>query len=69
MLHFLKLFGQIPLNTAVCVHNRSPTTSLNRITPYEALVDRKPSVSHFRVFGSICYSHVPRDERGKLAFK
>ena len=64
-----KTFWAEALNTAVYVHNRSPTTSLNKITPYEALVGRKPSVSHFRVFGSICYSHVPKDERRKLDFK
>ena len=64
-----KPFWAEALNTAVYVHNHSPTASLNRNTQYEALAGRKPSVSHFRVFGSICYSHVPKDERGKLDFK
>lgn len=64
-----KSFWAEALNTAAYVHNRSPTASLNKVTPYEALIGRKPSVSHFRTFGSICYSHVPKDERGKLDSK
>ena len=39
------------VNTAVYLKNRSPTTALDGITPYECLFNRKPDVTHLRVFG------------------
>ena len=50
----------------VYVSNRSPTKSLKDVTPQEAWSRQKPSVSHLRVFGSIAYVHVPKQERSKL---
>ncbi|KAL0429361.1 UNVERIFIED_CONTAM: Retrovirus-related Pol polyprotein from transposon TNT 1-94 [Sesamum radiatum] len=40
--------------------------SLEKITPQEAWSGWKPSVKHLRVFGSICYVHVPEQQRTKL---
>ena len=58
------------LATAVYLKNRSPTTSTDdEITPYEALYGRKPTVHHFRVFGCVAYSHIPKEERKKLDCK
>jgi len=57
------------LSTAVYLKNRSPTKSLSKTTPFEAWSEEKPDVSHLRVFGCNAYSHVPRDERGKLDSK
>ncbi|KAL0356305.1 UNVERIFIED_CONTAM: Retrovirus-related Pol polyprotein from transposon TNT 1-94 [Sesamum radiatum] len=51
---------------AVYLLNRSPTRSLEKITPQEAWSGWKPSVKHLRVFGSICYVHVPEQQRTKL---
>ena len=36
------------VNTSVYVRNRSPTTALNGITPYECLLKKKPDVSNQR---------------------
>ena len=36
------------------------------MTPFEAWNGIKPNVSHLKTFGSICYSHIPKDERKKL---
>lgn len=36
------------------------------LTPFEAYSGKKPSMSHLRVFGSICYVHVPKNLRHKL---
>ncbi|KAA0038926.1 integrase [Cucumis melo var. makuwa] len=50
----------------VYILNRAPTKSVPGMTPYEAWCGEKPSVSHLRVFGSIAYSHIPNQLRGKL---
>jgi hypothetical protein len=34
--------------------------------PEEAWSGRKPNVKHLKVFGSICYKHIPDAKRGKL---
>ena len=57
------------LSTVVYVRNRSPTNVVDSMTPFEAWMKKKPSVSHFRVFGCRAYGHVPKDERGKLDSK
>jgi hypothetical protein len=35
-------------------------------TPQETWSDRKPTVSHFRIFGSVAYAHVSDQRRTKL---
>ena len=44
--------------------NRTPTKALKNITSEEAWAKIKPDVSHFRVFGSIAWAHIP-DEKQK----
>ena len=36
------------------------------MTPKEAWSAHKPSVEYFKVFGCICYAHVPDETRTKL---
>ena len=60
-----ELWGEAVL-TANYIINRCYTRALTKMTPYEALYGRKPSVSHVRVFGSRVHAHVPKDERSKL---
>ncbi|KAL0394744.1 UNVERIFIED_CONTAM: hypothetical protein Slati_4440600 [Sesamum latifolium] len=55
----LKEFWAEAVAYVVYLSNRSPTRSLEKITPQEAWSRQKPSVKHLRVFGSICYVHVP----------
>ena len=54
------------VNTAVYLQNRLPTKALNDKTPYEAWFGVKASVTHLKVFGSLCYSLVPQAKRDKL---
>ena len=54
------------LSTAAYLRNRSPTKAIEKMTPYEEWTAKKPTVSRLRVFGCDDYTHVPRDERGKL---
>ena len=39
------------------------------MTPFEAWSGEKPQVDHLKVFGCICYAHIPKDERKKLDSK
>ena len=58
------------VNTAVHLHNRSPTKSLNMKAPYECWFGKKNgwfgNVSNLKVFGSVCYTHTPSNLRRKL---
>ena len=55
--------------TAVYILNRCPTKSVKDKTPIEAWNGKKPSAKHLRVFGSICYIHIPDVKRHKLEDK
>ena len=36
------------------------------MAPEEAWYGLKPSIKHFKVFGSLCYKHIPDQKRKKL---
>jgi transposase InsO family protein len=48
------------------VLNRCPTLAVKDITPQEAWSGVKPSVEHFRVWGSIAHVHISDEKRSKL---
>ena len=48
------------------VQKKYPHKSLDGKTPYEALSGHKPSVSHFRVFGSKSWARIPPEKRKAL---
>ena len=50
---------------AACeIRNRLPHSSLpNGTSPHEAFFNEKPSIDHFRVFGSVAYIHIPEERR------
>ena len=64
-----KRFWAEALSTAVYLRNRSPTRAVDGMTPFEAWNNVKPDVGHLRVFGCLCYAHIPKDERQKLDVK
>ena len=39
---------------------------LEKKTPFEVWVGYKPSVLNLKVFGCICYTHIPEAKRDKL---
>ena len=53
-------------NTVVYVQNRCPHSALDSKTLEEVFSGKKPNVSHFRVFGSPVYFHVPKEKRSKF---
>lgn len=52
--------------SACYVLNRAATKAVHEKTPEEAWSGNKPCVSHLRIFGSLGYSHIPKEKRGKL---
>jgi hypothetical protein len=54
------------INYANYIVNRTTTKALKNITPEEAWTKIKPDVSHFRVFGSIAWAHIPDEKRKAL---
>ncbi|PKA47383.1 Retrovirus-related Pol polyprotein from transposon TNT 1-94 [Apostasia shenzhenica] len=61
-----KIFWAEAISTAVYLQNRCPTKALKDITPFEAWNSFKPSVSHLKIFGSICFVQVPTEKRIKF---
>ncbi|HEY5260323.1 MAG TPA: reverse transcriptase domain-containing protein, partial [Rhabdochlamydiaceae bacterium] len=61
-----KEFWAEAVQCAVYVQNRCPHAKLGEKTPQEAWSSQKPTVSHFKVFGSVAYAHVPDQRRTKL---
>ena len=61
-----KRFWAEAANTAVFLLNRLPTKAMQGKTPFEAWYGYKPFVQNFKVFGCICFTHVPKVKRDKL---
>lgn len=61
-----KKFWVEATNTAVFLLNRLPTKALERSTPFEVWYGVKPSAKNLKVFGCLCYTHVPEVKRDKL---
>ena len=57
--------------TAAYLRNRTPTRALKeKKTPYEKWCERKPDLSHLRVFGCMAYAYIPdANRKGKLSKK
>ncbi|KAH7545439.1 hypothetical protein FEM48_Zijuj01G0094100 [Ziziphus jujuba var. spinosa] len=65
--------GKIPLHfwvealsTSVHLINRLPSPVLDNETPYFRLYGNNPDYNHLRVFGCLCYAHLPSSDRNKL---
>ncbi|KAG8481885.1 hypothetical protein CXB51_026674 [Gossypium anomalum] len=54
------------VNTSVYLLNRLPTNAVKEKTPFEAWFRLKPTVSHLKVFGCVCYTLIPAEKRTKL---
>ncbi|KAM2677793.1 hypothetical protein EV1_004297 [Malus domestica] len=60
------VFWAEAVGTAVYLQNRCPITSVKGKTPFEAFTGRKPGIKHLRMFGCICYTHIPSQLRKKF---
>ena len=59
-------FWAYALHTFQHVHNQSPTSSVPGSTPFERWFKRKPEVDNLRIFGSLAYVHIQKDQRSGL---
>lgn len=50
----IRFWGEVIL-TASHLINKTPSSVLDNISPYEFLYGTKPSYEHLRVFGSLCF--------------
>ena len=46
--------------------NRTPTAAVHGVTLEEKYSDKKPDLSHLKVFGCTAYVHIPNELRTKL---
>ena len=65
-MHVPKRYWSHGVLTATYLINRLPSRILKFKSPLEVLNDRKPDISHLRVFGCICYVHQQGLHRDKL---
>ena len=69
MLHLhdtpLKLWAEA-VHTAVYILNRTINTHVGLTTPYKLWFHRKPSVSHYRTFGTLAYIFIDKSLRTKF---
>jgi len=63
-----KFWGEA-VTTVAYILNKRPTKKLNLKVAEYAWCGRKPSVKHFKVFGSLCYKHVSDAKISKLEDK
>ena len=62
--HLPSSFWTKAIEAACQIRNRLPHSSLNKgVSPYQAFFNQQLSLDHFRVFGSICYIHIPEERR------
>ena len=54
------------MKCAAYVNNKMPLSPNNMKSPYELMLGDKPNIKNLRVFGSICYVHIPDSQRSKL---
>lgn len=61
-----KKFWAEAVYTTIYLLNRLPTKAVQGKSPLEAWSGKKPTAKHLRVFGSVCYAHIPQQKRSKL---
>jgi hypothetical protein len=66
MLHARSLPSKLwaeALNCVAYIQNRAPHRCVEDRTPFEAWTSDKPDVTHFRIFGSRAWAHIPSEKR------
>ena len=61
-----KKFWAEAAHTAIFLQNRLLSKAVKDQTPYEAWYGYKPSLNFLKIFGCLCFTHVPQNKRDKL---
>jgi len=61
-----KQFWAKSTNTVVYLQNRLPTRAIKDMMPFKAWYGYKPSLNFLKIFGCLCFTHVPQIKRDKL---
>lgn len=61
-----KIFWPEAVNWSIHILNRSPTLTVQNMTPEETWSGQRPIVHHFRFSRCVAYAHVPDQKRTKL---
>lgn len=61
-----KVFWAEDVSTSVYLLNRLPLKAQNKQTPYQVWYNQKPSLTHLRIFGSLCYVSSIEHDRDKF---
>ena len=64
-----EIWGRNFIGSLIYIQNRSPTTAVQKMTPYELWTDRKQNVKYLCVFRCSTYVHIPKIDRSKMDFK
>ena len=54
-----------PLHTFIYLRNRSPSSYLDGITPFEAWCGFKQKIKHLKTYGLVWYFLIPKEKRTK----
>ncbi|BET01095.1 Reverse transcriptase (RNA-dependent DNA polymerase) [Nesidiocoris tenuis] len=57
------------INTAAYILNRSGVSSIPNKSPHELWIGNKPNIKNLRIIGSVCYAHIPKQQRKKMSKK
>jgi hypothetical protein len=73
MIRVLLIDTQLPeylwpelFDTVLYLKNRSPNKAVRDMTPYEALYNNKPNLSHLKIIDLALYSHNVEHESGLI---
>ena len=61
-----KEYGAEATNIVVFLLNRLPIKLVDGKTPFEAWYGFKPNMKNLKIFGCLCFTHVPQIKRDKL---
>ena len=53
------IFWAKAVSKIIYIMNKTSTTAIHDVTPEESFTNKKPDLSHLKVFGCIAYVHVP----------
>ncbi len=72
MMQFVNVFKMFWVeDIVIATYNQNclPTKTIHQMTPKEKWNECKPTISHFNIFGSKSYMHIPNKLRTKLKDK